>query len=85
MSRLLGGRIKDVTTDVERLVICANNGNSVGNRLLDYDARLVGAIDALWDGTDEGMQRLVDALEAAGPLLRLITIRSAVGPGTGSR
>lgn len=85
VNRLLAGRIKDVTEDVQRILDVANTGNTPATSPVMANVQLARAIHALWDGTDEGMQRLIAALDAARPLLQLITMPPPDQPSTGSR
>ena len=84
VSRLLSGRIKDTTPDVRRVVAIANNGNTLAIPTLCGDARLARVVGGLWDGTDERLHRLADALEPAGPLPRLLTGAAAARTSAGS-
>jgi hypothetical protein len=82
---LLAGRIKGITEDVQRILDVANTGNAPVTSSVMANVQLARAVQALWDGTDQGMQRLIAALEAAAPLLRLITWEAPNQPSTGSR
>lgn len=85
VNRLLAGRIKGITEDVQRILDVANTGNAPVTSSVMANVQLARAVQALWDGTDQGMQRLIAALEAAAPLLRLITWEAPNQPSTGSR
>lgn len=74
VNRLLSGRIKDATAGVQEIVRIAIIGNPLQNSMLTSNTRLERAVESLWDGTDEGLQRLAGALEAAGPLLKMLTM-----------
>lgn len=88
VNRLLSGRIKDVTAEVQKIMRVAIIGNTAHDSMLGSNARLERAVASLWDGTDEGLQRLVGALEAAGPLLKMLTMPAtpaSTSPATGAR
>lgn len=88
VNRLLSGRIKDVTAEVQKIMSVAISGNNAPASMLGSNAQLERAVASLWDGTDEGLQRLVGALEAAGPLLKMLTMpatRASTSPATGAR
>lgn len=85
VNRLLSGRIKDLTADVQKIVGVAIIGNPARASLLASNIRLERVVASLWDGTNEGLDRLVNALEAAGPLLKMWTMASPPDSATGSR
>lgn len=84
VSRFLTGRTKTVTPAILKVLSYADIGLKAENLRITSgvyvdNSRLRAALERNWDGTNEGADKLAALIDAIGPMLRSMRLRSATG------
>jgi transcriptional regulator with XRE-family HTH domain len=84
LNRILNGRTKTVTRDVEKLCSYANISlNEITPPPFEHP-RLKRAIERVWDGRPQTIEVIARLIECAGPLLAALAHKSAILEGNES-
>lgn len=73
VARILGGRVKNVTKDVEAICNYANINLNTGITFTCDNVRLAKVLEKAWDGTDASAEFIATILEAAIPFVKSIS------------
>ena len=70
ISKFLTGRIKTLTPEVQKFLPFANIGIISHVDQVTADPRIQQALGRAWDGTEQGVALIANAIDALAPLLR---------------